>query len=270
MDNMQRLSLNQMTVNQWTLDEAIEGCARIGIPAIGIWREKLVSKGVEHAALRIRDAGLRVSSLCRGGWFDDLTPAGRREGMEDNFRAVEEAATLGAPVLVLVCGPAASRDLDAGRAYIAEAIAELVPYAAQHGVLLGIEPMHPMYTAERSAIVTVAQALAIARQYPEDQVGVIIDAYHVWWDPEIMPQIHIAGPRICGLHLADWLVPTSDMLNGRGMIGDGVIDLRALRQAVDSTGYSADIEVEIFNAELWQLAGEEVLSLVKERYLACV
>jgi sugar phosphate isomerase/epimerase len=270
MDDIRRLSLNQMTVNQWTLVEAVEGCARMGIPSIGIWRHKLAPVGLKSAIQHVDDAGLRVSSLCRGGWFDADTAEKRRHNIEDNYRAIEEAAALNASTLVLVCGPSATKDLNSGRAYIAEAIAELVPFASQHQVRLGIEPMHPMYNADRSAIVTLAQALSIACHYPEDQVGVIVDTYHVWWDPEVLTQIHNTGSRIYGFHLADWLVPTPDMLNGRGMIGDGIIDLSALRQAIDDSGYRSDIEVEIFNNDLWALPGEEVLRLMIDRYLTCV
>ena len=266
--DIRRLSLNQMTVKQWSLPQAIEGCLRAQIPAVGIWREKVAEVGLTAAARHVRDAGLPVSSLCRGGWFDAATPAGRHQHLEENRRAIEEAAALGTDLLVLVCGPAATRDLVAARAYVAEAIAALVPYAAQHGVRLGIEPMHPMYVAERSVIVTLAQALDLAKRQAPEHVGIVVDSYHVWWDPAVMPGLAAAGERIFGLHLADWLVPTPDMLNGRGMLGDGVIDLSAIRQAADHAGYSGYIEVEIFNPDLWQLDGDVVLRLLIERYLA--
>jgi sugar phosphate isomerase/epimerase len=217
----------------------------------------------------MRDAGLGVSSLCRGGWFGAQDQAGLDARMEDNRRAVDEAAALGAACLVLVCGPAPDRDLERGRQIVGEGIAELVPYAAAHGVRLAIEPLHPMYCGDRSVVVTLGQALAMAVQAGPD-VGVAIDTYHVWWDPDVWAGIGATGGRIMGFHVNDWLVPTPDMLNGRGLMGDGVIELRRLRRAVDAAGYQGPIEVEIFNRELWSLPPDEALGLIAERYLAHV
>jgi len=265
-----RLSLNQITTQRWSVREAVDGCVRAGIPYIGLWREKVAEAGLRESARMVRDAGLRVSSLCRGGWFCAATAAERQARLDDNRRAIEEAAILGTDVLVLVCGPAADRDIGAARAYIEEAIARLLPYAAEHGVKLGIEPLHPMYAAERSVIVTLAEANQIARRFAHSHVGVVIDAYHVWWDPEIYAQIAAARGRILGFHVCDWLVPTPDMLMGRGMMGDGVIELRRLRQAVDAAGYTGPVEVEIFNRAIWDTPGDEVLALMIRRYLECV
>ena len=191
--------------------------------------------------------------------------------MDDNRRAVEEAAELRASCLVLVCGPAAGCSLEAARAYVAEAVARLSEDAAAHGVVLAVEPLHPMYCADRSVIVTLDQALAVATSagLPE-RVGVVVDAYHVWWDPNLYRQVAASAGRICGFHVSDWLVPTPDMLNGRGLMGDGVIELRRLREAVDDAGYDGPIEVEIFNQGLWALPAEEALNLVAARYLTHV
>lgn len=222
------------------------------------------------ASQMIREAGLRVSSLCRGGWFPAATADERTKKIEDNLRAVDEAAGLGADVLVLVCGPAPDRDLEAARAMVASGIAALAPYAKERGVRLAIEPLHPMFAGDRSVIVTLSQALDLAEQFDPAWVGVVVDAYHVWWDPEVIVQVSRAGSRILGFHVSDWLVPTPDVLKGRGMMGDGVIDLRRLRTAVDAAGYSGPIEVEIFNQALWDRPGDEVLTLMKDRYLATV
>jgi len=261
-----RLSLNQATTQRWSVREAVEGCVRAGIPSIGLWREKVAAIGVRESARIVRDAGLRVSSLCRGGWFSAATADERRARLDDNRRALEEAATLGADVLVLVCGPAPDRDLAAARGYVAECIAELAPHAANCGVRLGIEPLHPMYAADRSVIVSLAGANRLARQFDPRQVGVVIDAYHVWWDPDIDARIAEAAGYILGFHVCDWLVPTPDMLLGRGMMGDGVIELRRLREAVDAAGYTGPIEVEIFNRALWELPGDELLQLMCQRF----
>jgi sugar phosphate isomerase/epimerase len=265
-----RLSLNQITTQRWSVREAVDGCVRAGIPFIGLWREKVAETGLRESARIVRDAGLHVSSLCRGGWFPAATAAERQARLDDNRRAIEEAATLGTDVLVLVCGPAVDRDIAAARVYIEEAIGQLLPYAAEHGVKLGIEPLHPMYAAERSVIVTLAEANRLARQLNSRHVGVVIDAYHVWWDPEIYAQITEAAGQILGFHVCDWLVPTPDMLMGRGMMGDGVIDLRGLRSAVDAAGYTGPIEVEIFNRTIWDTPGDETLARMGRRYRECV
>ncbi len=223
MDELRRLSLNQATIPSWSLPEAADGCAKAGLGWIGVWRDRLAEVGIAAATRSIRDAGIGVSSLLRGGFFDASESTARRRHMDGNRRAVEEAAALQAKTLVLVCGPAAGRDLEGARAYIAEAIAELRDFAAPCGVALGIEPMHPVYCADRSAVVTLRQALALAAPHPQAEVGVVIDAYHVWWDPDLRAEVAAARGRIQGYHVCDWLVPPPDHLNGRGMMGDGVI-----------------------------------------------
>jgi sugar phosphate isomerase/epimerase len=262
-----RLSLNQATTRRWSVREAADGCARAGIPFIGLWRDKVAATGLHESARIVCDVGLRVSSLCRGGWFAGANRVDRRARLDDNRRAIEEAATLGTDVLVLVCGPAVDRDLAAARGYVAECIEQLAPFAAEHGVTLGIEPLHPMYAGDRSVVVSLAEANRLAARFDPRQVGIVVDVYHVWWDADVLAQIRAAAGRIVGFHVCDWLVPTPDMLNGRGMMGDGVIELRRLREAVDATGYSGPIEVEIFNQALWELPGDALLRLVAARYL---
>ena len=270
--DISRLSLNQITTDRWSLREAAEGCARAGIPEIAVWRHKLANLGggVREAAKLVRDAGLGVSSLCRGGMFPATTAAERQARIDDNKRAIEEAAELGTDVLVLVCGPAPDKDIAAARSMVEEGIAAIAPYAQQCGVKLGIEPLHPMYAAERSVINMLAQANAIAERHAPEQVGVVVDVFHVWWDPDLDAQIARASGRILGYHVSDWIVPTPDLLMGRGMMGDGVIDLRRIRAAVEDAGYRGPIEVEIFNQDVWDRPGDEVLAQIKERYLACV
>jgi sugar phosphate isomerase/epimerase len=268
--DVSRISLNQITINRWTLAEAVDGCARLGIGWIGLWRDKVADCGVGRSARLVRDAGLRVSSLCRGGFFPARGADALRARRDDNRRAVDEAAALGTDVLVLVCGPPLDRDLEGAREMVAEGIADLAPYAAGAGVKLGIEPLHPMFAGDRSVTVTLAEATSLAERFPADRVGVVIDAYHVWWDPDLRVQVSRAAGRILGYHVSDWLIPPPDMLMGRGMMGDGVIDLRALRGAVEAAGYFGPIEVEIFNRSIWDSPGDEVLALIKERSLAAV
>ena len=271
-DGTARLSVNEATVERWSLREAVDGCARHGIAYVGPWRHKVEEVGLAAAGRLLRDAGVAPSSLCRGGWFPAASESARRERVEDNLRAVEEAAALGAEVLVLVCGPAADRDIDGAREMVAEGIAAIVPRARSAGVRLAIEPLHPMFAADRSVVVTLAEALDLAARFPAPTVGVAIDVYHVWWDPAVYAQIERAGSdgRILGFHVSDWVAPPPDWLRGRGMMGDGVIELRRLRTAVDRAGYTGPIEVEIFNDALWDRPGDEVLALTRERFAAHV
>ncbi len=215
----------------------------------------------------VRDSGLTVSSLCRGGMFPALTAAERQAKIDDNKRAIDEAAELGAEVLVLVCGPAADKDIDGARAMVSDGIAAVKSHADARGIKLGIEPLHPMFAGDRSVIVSLAQANTMAEKLG---VGVVIDVYHVWWDPDVYAQIERARGRIFGFHVNDWIVPLPDMLKGRGMMGDGVIEIRRLREAVDRAGYSGPIEVEIFNQKLYDMPGDDLMKLMVERFAATV
>jgi sugar phosphate isomerase/epimerase len=259
-----RLSFNQMTADHLSLDEVVDACAGAGIGWVGPWRHKLQPGSGE----RIRAAGLRVSSLCRGGFFPAGSEAERRERDADNRRAVEEAAELGTDVLVLVCGGARGSEIDRARTMVLEGIERLVPHARDCGVRLAVEPLHPMMVVERSVVVTLAQATAIAERFDREEVGVIVDAYHVWWDPELEREVARAGPRIRGYHVSDWLVPTTDLLAGRGMMGEGAIDLRRLRGMVESAGYRGPIEAEVINPDLASLSGDELAGRVRDSYLA--
>lgn len=265
--SIDRLSLNQITTNKWSLQEAVEGCLRAEITRIALWRHKIEEMGLKESKRIIRDTGIKISSICRGGMFPAATKLERQKRIDDNRKAIDEAAELGAEVLVLVCGPAPDKDLLAARNMVADGIDQLVPYAKDRGVKLGIEPLHPMYAAERSVIVTLEQANDLAEQYAPDEVGVVVDVFHVWWDPDLFPQISRAKGRILGYHVSDWIVPTPDLLMGRGMMGDGVIDLRPIRLAVEEAGYKGPIEVEIFNQKIWDMPGNEVLALMKDRYI---
>ncbi len=265
MSLLERLSFNQMTADPWSLEQAVRHCSNSGIAQIGVWRHK-IDRDATHASAIIRNAGLRVTSLCRGGWFSAPTPAERRERIADNRLAIEQAAQLGAPVLVMVCGPASGQTLDDARATVLDGLREVLPDAEKVGILLGIEPLHPMYAAERSVVVTLKQANDMADQLASPSAGVVIDAFHVWWDPDLWQQIEHARGRIAGLHVSDWPVPLPGILMGRAMIGDGVIELRRLRQAIDAAGYNGPIEVEIFNQEIWQHADERLPELIQRRF----
>lgn len=256
-----RFSLNQITTRAWSLPEAVAGCAEAGVEWIGLWRDKVAQIGADEAARLLKEYGVHVSSLCRGGFFTGVTPQGDPvDGVAQTREAIDEAAQLGAEVLVLVVGGIADGDLARSRQRVADAVGELAPYAGERGVRLGLEPLHPMQCAERSVLSTVDQALRIAEEHPAETVGVIVDEFHVWWDPRIEESIAAAAGRIAGFHVCDLLVPLPDPLLGRALPGDGPIDHRHLRACVEAAGYTGPIEVEVFNAELWQRPGAEVLA----------
>ncbi|MFJ5291831.1 sugar phosphate isomerase/epimerase family protein [Streptomyces sp. NPDC088348] len=261
-----------MTVKQLTLPELVAACTDLGVPGVGLWREPVQEYGVEAAAALVRDAGLSVTTLCRGGFLTATDAAGRAAALADNRKAIDEAVTLGTDTLVLVSGglPAGSKDLHGARERIADALAELGPYAAERGVRLAIEPLHPMFAADRCVVSTLTQALDLAERFPADQVGVAVDTYHIWWDDQAPAQVARAGAggRICTFQLADWTTPLpAGVLNGRGQLGDGSVDLREWRERVDAAGYTGPVEVELFNDELWTRDGVELLRETAERYV---
>ncbi|WP_199573721.1 sugar phosphate isomerase/epimerase family protein [Streptomyces murinus] len=261
-----------MTVKQLALPELVAACGEFGIGKVGLWRAPVQAYGVSEAAALVRSAGLEVTTLCRGGFLTAVDPGERAAALADNRRAVDEAAALGTDTLVLVSGglPAGCRDLAGARERVADALAELAPYAGSHGVRLAIEPLHPMFAADRCVVSTLAQALDLAERFPAHQVGVAVDTYHIWWDDQAPAGIARAGAqgRIHTFQLADWTTPLpAGVLNGRGQIGDGAIDMREWRGHVEAAGYTGPIEVELFNDELWARDGREVLKETAARFL---
>ncbi len=266
------ISINSMTVKPWSLEELVEGCARVGVAAISPWRDIVQACGLARAAALVRAHGMTVTGLCRGGMFPAADAAGRRAALDDNRRAVDEAAALGAQCLILVVGalPKGSRDIADARRQVRDALAALLPHARQAGVPLAIEPLHPMYAADRACVNTLAQANDLCDELGEG-VGVAVDTYHVWWDPDLGREIKRAGTRILAYHVNDWLVPTADLLLDRGMMGDGVIDLRAIRAMVEAAGYAGHCEVEVLSAnDWWKRDPDEVLRICIERHQTVV
>jgi sugar phosphate isomerase/epimerase len=270
MADVARLSLNQITTERWNIQEAIDGCLRHGISTIALWRHKIQETGLKQAIHLVHKSGIKVSSVCRGGMFPAPTLAERKVRLEDNLRAIDECAELHANSLVLVVGASPQVNLADARKMVVDGLASIVPYARERGVRLGLEPLHPMYAAERSVLNTVDQALALAVPYGADEVGLILDAFHIWWDPRVLEHIASTRGRIYGFHVSDWLVPLPDILMGRGMMGDGVIDNRTLRVAVDEAGYDGPIEVEIFNQAIWDMPPDDVLKLIVHRFSSLV
>ena len=272
-----KLSLNTATVRErWNLAQMIDGCARHGIRGISPWRDKLDELGAKEAARRIRAAGLTVTGLCRGGMFPARTKAGRLAAVRDNLKAIDDAATIGARCLVLVVGglPRGSRDLAGAREQVKEGIAAILPHARECRVPLAIEPLHPMYAADRACVNTLAQALDLCDALDAKKsgaLGVAVDVYHTWWDPQLEIQIRRAGrKRLLAYHICDWLVPTADLLLDRGMMGDGVVDLKRIRSWVEGAGYRGFHEVEIMSARnWWQRDPDDVLATMKRRHRDC-
>jgi sugar phosphate isomerase/epimerase len=256
---VRRFALNQATTKYWPLPDLAAGCVAAGVTQVGLWREDIQAFGVARSAALMREHGLTVTSLCRSGFFQE-------EGwFDENRRAIDEAAAVGAPVLLLVSGglPAGSRDIDGARAHVGEAIGELVPHARQAGVRLAIEALHPMYASDRCVVSTLSQALDLAAPYPSEAVGVALDTYHLWWDDTVWAQIARAGRegRIACFQVADWVTPLpAGVLLGRGLPGTGCVELRRFREAVDAAGYEGPIEVEVFDEKLWARPGEEILA----------
>jgi sugar phosphate isomerase/epimerase len=278
------LSINTATLRpKWTLPQIIEGCVRHGITAISPWRDQVADCGLQVASRLIRETGLKLSGYCRGGMFPAADEAGLAAALDDNYRAVDEACELGSPCLVLVVGSlpgalegrAAHRDIGRARAQVIEGISRLLEYARPRKVPLAIEPLHPMYAADRACVNTLEQALDICDALDPKhtgELGVAVDVYHTWWDPKLHEQIERAGARrLLAFHVCDWLTPTSDLLLDRGMMGDGVIDLRRIRGWMEAAGYAGFSEVEIFSANnWWQRPGDEVLTTCMERHRAVV
>ena len=261
------LSLNTITVKPWSLAQAIEACARHEIPGISPWRDVLQAMGVEAAAKQIRDAGLRVTGLCRGGMF---TVGDRAAAIEDNRRAIAEAHAIGADCLVMVCGglPQGSKDLPGAREIVRDGLATILPEARAAGVTLALEPLHPMTCADRSVLSTLGQALDLCDELGEG-TGVAVDVYHVWWDPDLARQMARAKGRIAGFHVCDWKVPTTDLVFDRGLPGEGVIDIPAIRAMAETSGWTGGVEVEILSNHWWAQDPETVMREVKARHAFC-
>jgi len=276
------LSLNTATVRkQWPLPQIIDGCVRHDIRGISPWRDQVAAAGLKESAQRIRDSGLTVTGYCRGGMFPAIDREARRAANDDNRRAIDEALTLGAPCLVLVVGGLPqdrdgvirSKDLAGAREMVRDGIGDLLEYARGAGMPLAIEPLHPMYAADRACVNTMAHANDLCDELGAG-LGIAVDVYHVWWDPNLKREIERAAgstpSRLLAYHICDWLVPTTDLLTDRGMMGDGVIDLKLIRSWMDACDYRGFHEVEIFSANnWWKRDPDEVLAMCRVRHQEC-
>lgn len=270
--DLSRLCIHTITTKPWPLEAAIPRYAKAGVKGITVWRQALEGRNIQESGQAIRDAGMSVVSLCRGGFFPGATSSQRSQAIDENKRCIDEAQALGAPLIVLVCGAVPGQELNMSRQQIAEGIQAIVPHAAAAGIKLAIEPLHPMYADDRSAINTMGQAREVCTRLNSPWVGIALDVYHVWWDDRLEDEIAAAGRenRIFAFHVCDWRTPTTDLLNDRGLMGEGCIPIRKIRKWVERAGFTGFNEVEIFSNRLWSMSQDEFLGKIVESYRTCV
>lgn len=267
-----RLCVHTFTTKPWSIEECIRNYQKAGVHGITIWRNVLENKKLSEIRKQLDDSDLEVVSLCRGGFFPSIDSRKRISAIEDNLRAIEQAAALGAPLIVLVCGSDRDQSLSNSREQIKEGILKILPYAKAAGVKLAIEPLHPMYAADRSAVNTIRQANEMAADINSEWVGVAVDVYHLWWDPFLRDGINRCADQnhLFAFHVCDWNVPTIDFLNDRGLMGEGCINIPEIRSWVEEAGFDGYIEVEIFSNKFWGIDQTEYLEKIKRAYLRFV
>lgn len=267
--DLSKLCVHTITTKPWSLEQAVDHYAQAGIKGITVWRDALNGRDIAQARRNIAEAGLSVVSLCRGGFFPATAAPDRQKALDDNKKAIDEAAALGAPHIVLVCGAVPGMPLPEARAQIRNGIEQVLPYAQDAGVKLSIEPLHPMYADDRSAISTLKQANDLCEQVNSSHLGVTIDVYHLWWDDTLEAEIKRSGASgfIDAFHICDWKTPTSHLLFDRGLMGEGCIDIRQIRGWVEAAGFNGFNEVEIFSERYWSQDQTEFLSQITQAYL---
>lgn len=267
--DLSKLCIHTITTKPWTLERAAEEFGKAGVGGISVWRDTLEGRNISKTGDLIRANGLEVVSLVRGGFFPSIDSIKRKNAIKDNRLAIDEAEALGCPLIVLVCGAEPRIPLEKSRVQIRNGIDSILPYAEQAGVKLAIEPLHPMYADTRSGINTMEQANDMAEYFNSDYVGVAVDVYHLWWDPLLEREIYRCGEKgnLFAFHICDWLSPTLDMLNDRGLMGDGCIDVKQIRGWVERTGFEGFNEVEIFSTKHWAEDQQEFLEKIKYAYL---
>ena len=266
---MSRLCVHTITTKPLTLEQCLAEYPKRGIGGITIWRQALEGRDLGAVRRQVADSGMDVVSLCRGGFFPATTAAARQSAIDDNLKAIEQAHAIGAPLIVLVCGAVPGQPLTESRKQITEGIAAVLPAAAQAGVKLSSEPLHPRYADDRSAVNTMRQAHEICDALGSPKsVGIAVDVYHVWWDPELKAQIDLAGQtgRLDAFHICDWKTPTTDLLNDRGLMGEGCINIREISEWVDAAGFAGHREVEIFSNKWWAADQRAFLDQIATSY----
>jgi len=267
--DLSRLCIHTITTKPWSLEEAAKKYSDAGIAGISVWRDTLEGLDIKSAGQMLREYGLQIVSLVRGGFFASVSEAKRTDAIKDNLNAIEGAFELGAPLLVLVCGADPQQSLEKSREQIRYGIKKILPKAEELGIKLAIEPLHPMYADTRSAIITLRQANDFVEKLNSPWLGVVIDVYHIWWDPVLIKEIIRCGQlgKIFAFHICDWKVPTEDFLYDRGLMGEGCIDIRRIRNRVEIAGFDGFHEVEIFSEKYWESNQDEFLEKIKDTYL---
>lgn len=267
--DLSRLCLHTITTKPWTIEQAAKNFSEAGIGGITVWRDALNGRDIKQTGQMLRDCDLEIVSLCRGGFFPHVSIAGRQEAIDDNRKAIDEAEALGAPLIVLVCGAVPGQSLIESRKQIMEGIAAVLPHAEAAGVRLAIEPLHPMYADSRSAINTLGQANDMAEELSSPWIGIALDVYHLWWDPNLEQEIIRCGQNgnLSAFHICDWKTPTLDMLNDRGLMGEGCINIKEIRGWVEEAGFNGFNEAEIFSNLYWQEDQSVLLKKITQSYL---
>lgn len=266
MDNLDRLAIHTITTKHWDLATACSKYAAAGVFKLGLWRQWLEGRALKQSKQLLDDHGMKAVSLVRSGFYPYLNQAEKQKSYDDNLKALDEAAAMGAPQVVLVCGAQPELSLEENRRHITEGIAELTAYASKVKVKLSIEPLHPMYADCRSAVNTIGQCNDIIDQIDDEWIGIAADVYHIWWDPQLEKEVKRAGNRIIGFHVCDWVTPTTDLLNDRGLMGEGCINNRLIRELIESTGFDGAIEVEVFSDRHWARDPDEYFTDIISSY----
>ncbi|HBH85158.1 MAG: xylose isomerase [Bacteroidetes bacterium GWE2_41_25] len=266
--DLSRLCIHTITTKPWNIEEAAKHYSASGVKGITVWRDALAGRNIRETGDMLRDNGLSIVSLCRGGFFPGTSKEKRKAAIDDNRKAIEEAFELGTDKIVLVCGAEPSQSLKESRKQIFEGISSILTDAKAAGVKLAIEPLHPMYADTRSAINTLAQANDMAEKLDSKVVGVAVDVYHLWWDPDLKEEIMRCGKNknLLAFHICDWKSPTIDLLNDRGLMGEGCIPIRKIRSWVEAAGFNGFIEVEIFSNIYWKQDQSEFLKKIVSAY----
>lgn len=266
--DLSQLCIHTITTKPWNIETAAQNFSEAGVKGITVWRDALEGRNIKQTGQLLRDHGLHIVSLCRGGFFPNKDKTKRMAALDDNRRAIEEAAQLGAPLIVLVCGSDPDQSLEDSRRQIQDGIASIIPAAAEAGIKLAIEPLHPMYADTRSAINTLSQANAMAIALNSPSVGVAVDVYHLWWDPDLENEIKRCSDHghLLAFHICDWNVPTTDLLLDRGLMGEGCIPIKKIRSWVEATGFNGFYEVEIFSNKFWKDDQSQFLEKIIKAY----
>jgi len=269
LSDLSRLCVHTITTKPWTIEQAAKNFSEAGIGGITVWRDALNGRDIKQTGQMLRDYDLNIVSLCRGGFFPNSSASGRQEAIDDNRKAIDEAEALGAPLIVLVCGAVPGQSLTESRKQIKDGIVAVLPYAEAAGIKLAIEPLHPMYADSRSAINTLGQANDLAEELNSPWLGIALDVYHLWWDADLEKEIKRAGQNgnLSAFHICDWKSPTLDLLNDRGLMGEGCINIKEIRGWVEAAGFKGFNEVEIFSNLYWQEDQAVFLKKITEAYL---